>query len=88
MNNLNNLIIKEYVSVILYQTPKEIWVSKRINPLKEFYQHWQCPGGHVEPLDPSSLFAAQREVLEETGIKMQLKEIDYRRSNHYIIGNE
>ena len=29
---------------------------------------WLQPGGHIEPSDPDVLLAAQREVLEETGL--------------------
>ncbi|RHZ87345.1 hypothetical protein Glove_37g168 [Diversispora epigaea] len=85
MENLNNIKIKEYVSIILRKpnTPK-IWVNKRINPNKEFYKHWQCPGGHVEETDISTKHAAQREVLEETGIQPELEELEYMRTNHYF----
>ena len=87
--NYNNLIIKEYVSIILYDNKtNKVWVSKRINPQKEFYQHWQCPGGHVELSDLSMAHAAQRELTEETGIKVFLNKLNYRKSNHYIIEKE
>ena len=85
MEDLNNIRIKEYVSIILRRpnSPK-IWVNKRINPNKEFYKHWQCPGGHVEENDISAKHAAQREVLEETGIQSALEELEYIRTNHYF----
>ncbi|RHZ58156.1 hypothetical protein Glove_375g74 [Diversispora epigaea] len=85
MEDLNNIRIKEYVSIILRRpnTPK-IWVNKRVNPNKEFYKHWQCPGGHVEDTDISAKHAAQREVLEETGIRSELEELEYTRTNHYF----
>lgn len=88
MQNLNNTIIKEYVSIILYKKPLEVWINKRINPHKEFYQHWQCPGGHVETTDISARHAAQREMMEETGLQIKLQDLDYIRTNHYSRRNE
>ncbi|RHZ86637.1 hypothetical protein Glove_48g169 [Diversispora epigaea] len=85
MEDLNNIKIKEYVSIILRRPniPK-IWVNKRINPNKEFYKHWQCPGGHVEDTNISTKHAALRKVLEETGIQPELEELEYMRTNHYF----
>jgi thymidylate kinase/8-oxo-dGTP pyrophosphatase MutT (NUDIX family) len=89
MEDLNNIKIIEYVSIILYRSNlRKIWVSKRKNIIKEFYEHWQCPGGHVEVTDISAKHAAQREVREETGIKVDLKDLKYRRTNHYWRENE
>jgi len=89
MENLHKTIIKEYVSIILFEKyPRNIWVNKRINSEKEFYNHWQCPGGHVEVTDISTQHAAQRELLEETGIKARLKDLKYERTNHYYRKNE
>lgn len=33
---------------------------------------WLLPGGHVEPEDPTVLSAARREVIEETGVRLEV----------------
>lgn len=44
-------------------------IKRRNNP---FQGHWALPGGHLDPEDPSILHAAARELLEETGLKIEL----------------
>ncbi|CAG8720955.1 6024_t:CDS:2 [Dentiscutata erythropus] len=89
MENLHNIVIKEYVSIILFErSPRNIWISKRINSKKEFYNHLQCPGGHVEVSYISAKQVAQRELLKKTGIKVRLQDLEYERTNHYYRMNE
>ncbi|RHZ52810.1 hypothetical protein Glove_457g8 [Diversispora epigaea] len=84
MSTLNKIKIIEYTTTVLYdRKTKKIWVSKRTNPDKEFYEHWQSPGGHVEESDISTKWAARREVFEETGIYLKLEELNYWRTQHY-----
>ena len=65
---IENFKIIEYVSIILYKKQtNQIWFSKRTNPAKEFYQHWQCPGGHIKEKDLTARHAARRELFEEIG---------------------
>ncbi|RHZ82225.1 hypothetical protein Glove_110g92 [Diversispora epigaea] len=88
MSTLNKIKIIEYTTTVLYdKKTKKIWVSKRTNPDKEFYKHWQSPGGHVEESDISTKWAARREVFEETGIYLKLEELNYWRTQHYYIRN-
>jgi 8-oxo-dGTP pyrophosphatase MutT (NUDIX family) len=81
MTTINELKIIEYTTTVLHgpsnMTTEKVWISKRINPEKEFYKYYQTPGGHVEKTDVSAKHAAQREVLEETGIHLDLKELKY-----------
>jgi 8-oxo-dGTP pyrophosphatase MutT (NUDIX family) len=57
---LSQVRIIEYTTVVLYKTHTDrIWVSKRINPEKEFYNYWQSPGGHIEKSDISAKWATQ-----------------------------
>lgn len=85
IENINNLKIIEYTTTTLWDRNSwKIWVSKRINPVKEFYNYWQSPGGHVEESDISIRHAAQREVLEETGIHLPIESIHYWRTEHYF----
>ena len=92
MTTINELKIIEYTTVILHapsdMLTEKIWISKRINKNKEFYGHYQTPGGHVEKSDVSAKHAAQREVLEETGIHLKLKDLTYWRTEHYFKGNK
>ncbi|RHZ86964.1 hypothetical protein Glove_41g18 [Diversispora epigaea] len=84
MSILNKIKIIEYTTTVLYdKKTKKIWVSKRTNPDKEFYEHWQSPGRHVEESDISTKWAARREVFEETGIYLKLEELNYWRTQHY-----
>ncbi|RHZ89132.1 hypothetical protein Glove_18g135 [Diversispora epigaea] len=84
MSTLNKIKIIEYTTTVLYdKKTKKIWVSKRTNPNKEFYEHWQSPGGHIEESDISAKWAARREVFEETGIYLRLEELNYWRTQHY-----
>jgi 8-oxo-dGTP pyrophosphatase MutT (NUDIX family) len=88
MTTINELKIIEYTTTVLHgpsnMTTEKVWISKRINPEKEFYNYYQTPGGHVEKTDVSAKHAAQREVLEETGIHLDLKELKYWRTEHYF----
>ncbi|RHZ88644.1 hypothetical protein Glove_21g240 [Diversispora epigaea] len=76
MSTLNKIKIIEYTTTVLYdKKTKKIWVSKRTNPDKEFYEHWQSPGGHVEESDISTKWAARREnrPLLQSGNKRNTK---------------
>ncbi|RHZ69292.1 hypothetical protein Glove_285g3 [Diversispora epigaea] len=89
MSTLNKIKIIEYTTTVLYdKKTKKIWVSKRTNPDKEFYEHWQSPGGHVEESDISAKWAARREVFEETGIYLKLEELNYWKTQHYYKENQ
>src|SRR5215216_5531540 len=82
----------EYASIIVYKNkPEHTWISKRVKydeRLEDFFQHWQCPGGHMELGDISARHAAQRELCEETGIKVKMNKLRYIRTDHYYVNNE
>jgi thymidylate kinase/ADP-ribose pyrophosphatase YjhB (NUDIX family) len=89
MATINELKIIEYTTTILYEPNSwKIWVSKRKNYTKEFYGHWQTPGGHIEETDLTKRHAAQREILEETGIKIEISDLKYWSTEHYQKENE
>ncbi|CAG8820485.1 6648_t:CDS:2, partial [Dentiscutata erythropus] len=44
---------------------------------KRIYEHWQTPGGHIEETDLTRQHAAQREILKETGIKIEISDLKY-----------
>jgi thymidylate kinase/8-oxo-dGTP pyrophosphatase MutT (NUDIX family) len=85
---LSETKIIEYTTTILEEKGKgeetRIWCSKRINPAKEFFNHWQVPGGHIEKADINIRKAAQREVLEETGILIEIKDLKYAGTYNYF----
>ena len=85
---LSEIKIIEYTTTILEEKGKgeetRIWCSKRINPAKEFFNHWQVPGGHIEELDISARKAAQREILEETGIFIKIKDLRHLGTYNYF----
>jgi thymidylate kinase/8-oxo-dGTP pyrophosphatase MutT (NUDIX family) len=89
MATINEMKIIQYTTTVLYKTNSwKIWVSQRINVDKEYYEQWQSPGGHVEEIDISIRHAAQREILEETGIKIEMNDLEYWRTEHYHRINE
>ena len=71
MKNKNNLPLRTGVGIILLNNKNNVFVGKRIDNSKNF---WQMPQGGVDKNE--NLFeAAKRELVEET-IKL-LKEFDY-----------
>ncbi|RHZ72877.1 hypothetical protein Glove_236g99 [Diversispora epigaea] len=70
MTTLNKIKIIEYTTTVLYdKKTKKIWVSKRINLNKEFYEHWQSPERHVEESDISTKWVARREEMTHWELK-------------------
>ncbi len=63
--------IKLQVSTIITDRNKILLVKEK---KKANYGRWNLPGGHVEAGE-SFVYAAVREVLEETGLKVKLKSI-------------
>jgi thymidylate kinase/8-oxo-dGTP pyrophosphatase MutT (NUDIX family) len=89
MATINDMKIIEYTTTVLYEPNSwKIWVSQRINNTKEYYGRWQSPGGHIEETDMSIRHAAQREILEETGIRIEMNDLKYWRTEHYHRTNE
>jgi putative (di)nucleoside polyphosphate hydrolase len=74
MKTLKQLPLRKGVGVVLLNYKNDIFVGKRIDNPKKF---WQMPQGGVEK-DESFVKAAKRELLEETGVKSVkiLKELD------------
>ncbi|RHZ48206.1 hypothetical protein Glove_555g8 [Diversispora epigaea] len=79
--DLELVINPEIYSTIRKQ--RKYRLVKEQNSDKEFYEHWQSPGGHIEESDISAKWAARREVFEETGIYLKLEELNYWRTQHY-----
>ena len=75
MKNLKNLPLRIGVGIILLNAKKQVFVGKRIDNPKKF---WQMPQGGVDQ-NESFLEAAKRELEEETGIKTVkiIKELNY-----------
>jgi ADP-ribose pyrophosphatase YjhB (NUDIX family) len=89
MKTINEMKIIEYTTTVLYEPNSwKIWVSQRLNYNKEYYEQWQTPGGKIEETDITKRHAAQREILEETGIKIKLNELKYWRTENYHCGNQ
>ncbi len=65
MNNKKELPLRIGVGIILLNNENKIFVGKRIDNPKNF---WQMPQGGIDE-NESFLDAAKRELVEETGIK-------------------
>src|SRR5262245_30141822 len=86
---MNELKIIEYTTTVLYEPNTwKIWISKRNNPDKEFYECWQSPGGYIEDTNVITKQVAQREILEETGIEIKMDELQYWKTEHYYKDNK
>ena len=74
MNDLLKLPLRLGVGIALINQENKVFVGKRIDNPKNF---WQMPQGGVDE-NESYLKAAKRELLEETGIKTVkvIKELD------------
>lgn len=70
MHNEENL----GVSIILFNLDGKILLGERKNAYKAGY--FGSPGGHVE-LSESLTDACKRELLEETGVEIEGKELEY-----------
>ena len=85
-NSFNNLPLRSGVGIIVLNKENKIFVAKRIDNPKNF---WQMPQGGVDDGE-DFLTAAYRELNEETGIKSieLIKEIDgtttYELPNHLL----
>ena len=85
-NTFNNLPLRSGVGIIVLNKENKIFVAKRIDNPKNF---WQMPQGGVDNGE-DFLTAAYRELNEETGIKSieLIKEIDgtttYELPNHLL----
>ena len=71
---LNNLPLRDGVGIVVLNKSNKIFVGKRIDNPKNF---WQMPQGGIDPGE-KYLSAALRELKEETGIQSVdlIKEID------------
>ena len=74
MNDYKELPLRIGVGIVLLNKKNKVFVGKRIDNPKNF---WQMPQGGVDE-NESYLKAAKRELLEETGIKTVkvIKELD------------
>ena len=74
MSNSNKLPLRIGVGIILLNNENKVFVGKRIDNPKNF---WQMPQGGIDE-NESFLDAAKRELQEETGIKTIkiIKELD------------
>jgi putative (di)nucleoside polyphosphate hydrolase len=75
MKNIINLPLRLGVGIALLNKENKIFVGKRIDNPKDF---WQMPQGGIDK-NEKYLQAAKRELLEETGIKTirVIKELNY-----------
>src|SRR5207244_1097267 len=74
-----NAILKKYNKLldnaenfsicVLFDEKQNIWLNKRINPKKDFYEYYQVAGGKLEPGETYQECAI-REVKEESGIEI------------------
>ena len=73
-NKLYNLPLRNGVGIVVLNQANKVFVGKRIDNPKNF---WQMPQGGIDPGE-DYLSAALRELEEETGIKdvKLIKEID------------
>ena len=73
-NKLYNLTLRDGVGIVVLNKANKVFVGKRIDNPKNF---WQMPQGGIDPGE-DYLSAALRELEEETGIKdvKLIKEID------------
>jgi 8-oxo-dGTP pyrophosphatase MutT (NUDIX family) len=58
---------RNFSLTILVSDSKNIWLSQRINPLKDHHLLWQVTGGRMEPGE-SFIDCAKREAEEEAGV--------------------
>jgi putative (di)nucleoside polyphosphate hydrolase len=74
LNKSKNLPLRLGVGVILLNSDNKVFVGKRIDNPENF---WQMPQGGVDD-NENLLYAANRELKEETGVKSTklIKEID------------
>lgn len=71
-------VVKAGIGVILVKDRK-VLIGKRRGSHGEGL--WAFPGGHIDPDDPTIQAAAEREVLEETGIVCKVFKIDDHRDD-------
>ena len=78
MKILKQLPLRKGVGIVLLNYKNDIFVGKRIDNPKKF---WQMPQGGVEK-DESFVKAAKRELLEETGVRTTFDSISFFRHWH------
>uniref|UniRef100_A0A8C4GHT7 m7GpppN-mRNA hydrolase NUDT17 n=1 Tax=Dicentrarchus labrax TaxID=13489 RepID=A0A8C4GHT7_DICLA len=62
------------VAIILQTANQRVLLTRRAKELRIFPNVWVPPGGHVEP-DETLLGAGLRELMEETGLKLEPEEV-------------
>jgi 8-oxo-dGTP diphosphatase len=72
--NLYEKDLREFVICILVNDDKHVYISKRINPTKDYHGKYQVPGGKKERYESYDK-CAKREVFEETEIEIQELEL-------------
>lgn len=68
-------MLKDTVAIALVWGQR-IYLSRRYNT-KRFNNFWQAPGGKVDDGENDIVSAAQRELEEETGLKVELSRLEY-----------
>jgi 8-oxo-dGTP pyrophosphatase MutT (NUDIX family) len=61
------------VAVILREQPQDLellLIQRAIHPRDPWSGHMALPGGRRDPTDPSLIYTAVRETLEETGVEL------------------
>ncbi|XP_044062759.1 nucleoside diphosphate-linked moiety X motif 17 [Siniperca chuatsi] len=62
------------VAIILQTANQRVLLTRRAKELRIFPNVWVPPGGHLEP-DETLLDAGLRELMEETGLKLEQEEV-------------
>ena len=68
---------KEIASVVCINDKQQILILRRSKTDEHKALHWDLPGGHVDPSDNSLEAGAVRELKEESGLKVAMKDLIY-----------
>jgi len=74
------MLKKTLVSGFVYHN-KKVLLLKRNKNKKYFPEHYERPGGHLEKIDSSLEQAISREILEETGLDINIGKMYFTYSN-------
>lgn len=68
---------------VLFDNNRKVYVNRRINPEKDFYNYYQSVGGELETNETYESCAI-RETLEESGLDIETKSLSFIAIDKYI----
>jgi 8-oxo-dGTP pyrophosphatase MutT (NUDIX family) len=79
--------VKMAVCMAIFDSDNEILLTRRAARMKIFPKAWVMPGGHLDP-DESLEEGVIREIVEETGVKIETLTDDFGANRYYHNGKE